>query len=195
MVAPTTASYPASDNQGPMLLGVSYALYGLALLAFFVRIGYRLASRFRLTAADYTIMASIVFKTASLGFATAAIADGFGRHFPWIGRSVGNFMFSVYMTGIPASCFARISIACLLLQFTQQRAWRGLLWATIVLQVLLFVIYDIVQLIGCNSVLMARVSIKQSQCLTPKEVWGFTYANIGSCAIPIRFVPLMARFS
>jgi|SRR3569833_337805 len=111
----------------------------------------------------------------------SAINHGFGKHTPYVDRAVvGAYTFACFMLGVPAACFARISIACLLLQFTTSRRWRILIWLTITLQVLLFLFYEIMQLSQCTSVLAAKLNIDHSQCLKPQTVWSFTYATIST---------------
>lgn len=112
----------------------------------------------------------------------SAVAHGFGKHTVFIHKEdmhvLGDHLFGVYLTSMPASAFARISIACLLLQFTTRRGWRALIWITIVMQVLICVLYYVVQFVNCGSVLAAKLKFKDSQCLSPSHVWGFTYASV-----------------
>ena len=105
-----------------------------------------------------------------------------------VGR-IGIALFAMFLAGVPASCFARISIACLLLQFTPTKWWRILLWSTIVLQVLTIFMYEIVQLIQCKSVISDKINISETQCMGAVTVWSFTYANVSkyypSCTNPM----------
>ena len=80
---------------------------------------------------------------------TAAVDKGFGRHQVYIYADlpmVLRFNLGVFMAGTGASCWARVSIACLLLQFTTDRVWRVLIWATMALNLLDFLAYEIVYL-------------------------------------------------
>jgi len=90
-----------------------------------------------------------------------------------------TFIFSTISTG-----FARISIACLLLQVATARRWRLALWTTIVLQALVMIVYCVVQLAQCHSAISRKIDIKQTQCLTPSQVWSFTYVSISEFFSP-----------
>lgn len=136
-----------------------------------------------------------IARSISASFATAAIANGFGKHtvdIPYSGLMViGNYLFGSFMAAVPAACFARISIACLLLQITLSRKWRVLIWSTIVLQVLVMVVYDTVHLAQCRSVISEKTDIHNTACMTPDQVWSFAYANTSGCfpsrAVPVRY--------
>jgi len=130
--------------------------------------------------------------TAALTFTTLAVHNGFGKHTTdmpmWGIMKVGLQLFAVFMTGVPAACFARISIACLLLQITVPGSgsdsnvkWRVLIWATIALQAGFMLSYDGVQLSQCGG-LIARTQGPDAlgrQCLAPASVWVFNYVGIG----------------
>ena len=198
--------YNPADNHGPMLLATSLPFYALALICFAFRIASRLRPKFALTAADYTCAIAVVghllspmyavepragradpssqaFKTAAIAFMSVSIAHGFGRHNVYIAdrAAVLRNNLGVFMTGTGASCWARVSIACLLLQFTTSRRWRALIWFTLALNIVDFVVYEVVQLANCTSVLMqGRAEVlKGTSCLTPMHVWSFTYAAVG----------------
>ncbi|GAB1317803.1 Rhodopsin domain-containing protein [Madurella fahalii] len=172
----------SEDDRGPALLATVWALQGITLVVYAIRIRSRLTPKFALTAADYMITMSLIARSISTGFATAAILNGFGKHTVDIPRSglmvLGNYLFATFLTGVPAACFARISIACLLLQITLSRRWRILIWAVIVLQALFMITYDAVHLTQCRSVISQKVRVDTTSCLTPSQVWSFTYANI-----------------
>ena len=55
------------------------------------------------------------------------------------------------MAGVGASCWARVSIACLLLQFIMERRWRVLIWFTMVLNILGFLAYELVYITSCGA--------------------------------------------
>lgn len=120
-------------------------------------------------------------RCASVGLTTAAVVNGFGRHtihIPRAGLSVlGNLLFANFMVSTVAIGFARISIACLLLQIAQNRRWKVAIWATICLQIAVMMMYIIAQLVQCKSVIADKIQIKESQCLTPTQIWSYTYAS------------------
>lgn len=112
----------------------------------------------------------------------AAIAHGFGRHNVDIPAAeeplIKVYLLGIYMSGVAASCFARISIACLLLRFTTHRWWRTLIWATMALQVVTVITYEVSQLAQCESVL-TKIDTHDSRCLPPKQVMAFTFLSFG----------------
>jgi len=112
----------------------------------------------------------------------AAIAHGFGRHNVDIPAAeeplIKVYLLGIYMSGVAASCFARISIACLLLRFTTHRWWRILIWATMALQVVTVITYEVSQLVQCESVL-TKINPHDSRCLPPKQVMAFTFLSFG----------------
>lgn len=91
---------------------------------------------------------------------------------------MGNQLFGVFLASTISSGFARISIACLMLQVTSSRRWRMVLWATVVLQAILIIMYYVVELVQCHSVVSKQVDIKQTQCLSPSQIGTFNYASI-----------------
>jgi hypothetical protein len=119
----------------------------------------------------------------SIGFTTAAVSHGFGRHAIYIAppdvAAMGNELFGVFLASTVSSGFARISIAALLLQVTSNRRWRIVLWATVVLQAVLITGYYVVELTQCHSVVSEKIDIKQTQCLSPSQIGTFNYASIG----------------
>lgn len=65
----------------------------------------------------------------------------------------------------------------MLLQVAMSRRSKVAIWATIVLQVAVMLMYIIAQLVQCNSVLARKIKIQDSQCLTPSQIWSYTYAS------------------
>jgi len=65
----------------------------------------------------------------------------------------------------------------MLLQVAQSRRSKVAIWATIALQVAVMLMYIIAQLVQCNSVIAHKINIKESQCLTPSQIWSYTYAS------------------
>ncbi|KAK1759070.1 hypothetical protein QBC47DRAFT_436573 [Echria macrotheca] len=173
---------PASDNKGPALLGVGYALHTIALVVYSTRLWSRLRPKYALTAADYAISVAIIAKCTSIGLTTAAVANGFGRHAVYLSATasarIGIFTFLTFIFSTIASGFARISIACLLLQVTSKKRWRLALWSILGLQIVYILVYIVAQVVQCESTIAHRIGIKQSQCLTPSQVWSFTYVSI-----------------
>ncbi|PKS05436.1 hypothetical protein jhhlp_008812 [Lomentospora prolificans] len=177
---------PPNENLGPALLGTVWSLWAIATVIYIVRLCARPSSKFDITSAEYTITASLISKTVSVAFMTAAISKGFGRHNAYISTedqgTIRRYLVGVYMSGVPASCLARVSIACLLLRLTTNRVWRGILKATIVLQVLVILVYEISQFTQCNSVITG-ISPTDHKCLPKSHVWGFTFMSFFSAMV------------
>ncbi|KAK3348932.1 hypothetical protein B0T25DRAFT_546830 [Lasiosphaeria hispida] len=174
---------PADDNKGPMLLATVHSLHALVVVVYLIRLWSRLRPKFALTAADYTITAALVAKYVSVVLTTTAVSHGFGRHAVYVDPSdlavLGTQLFFIFIAGSIATGFARISIACLLLQVTTSRRWRIGMWSTIVVQALFMIIYCAVQLAQCHSAISKNINIKQTQCFTPAQVSSFSYASMG----------------
>ncbi|SPN96991.1 uncharacterized protein DNG_00511 [Cephalotrichum gorgonifer] len=194
---------PPNVNRGPALLGATYSLYALTVLIFIVRMCAR-RDKLALTAADYTVTVALIAKTVSIAFMTVAIRHGFGRHNYYISdadrATIRRKLLGVYMSGVPASCFARISIACLLLQITRARWWRVAIWTTLVVQVLVVLTYEAAQLSQCGGVISGN-NPHDSHCLPRSQVWGFTMMSFTSafvsdltCAIiPLHLIRSLPR--
>lgn len=60
MAEPQSALAPCSDNNGPMILIVSYVLMSTAIIAVVLRLYLRSNLRHGLSSDDYTIAASLV---------------------------------------------------------------------------------------------------------------------------------------
>lgn len=119
----------------------------------------------------------------SVVFTTMAVALGFGRHTVYIPAAnlpmLRVDVFVVFIFGTLCSGFARVSIACLLLQVTRnmRRAWRASIIGIIVLQALMMALYVITQLVQCSSIVGTSSSFG-TRCLPASQVQGFTYAQI-----------------
>ena len=142
--------------------------------------------------------------TLEMGLMCAAISKGFGRHTVYLYpnlTSILHFNLGVWMAGTGASCWARVSIACLLLQFITERTWRVLIWFTLVLNVLDFLAYELVYATSCAAWMTLKISSTEgTQCLAPAHVWGFTYAAIGkplhrSKSLPLFRLPSLSTAS
>jgi hypothetical protein len=97
------------------------------------------------------------------------------------------------MVSTVAVGFARISIACLLLQVAQNRRWKVAIWATICLQIAVMMMYIIAQLVQCKSVIAHKIQIKESQCLTPTQIWSYTYASNSKFPFRKRYAVVFAK--
>jgi len=124
-----------------------------------------------------------ILKGASMVFVILMVKHDFGRHNFYIPKEniipIQSYMLGVFMTGIAASGFARISVATLLFRFTTNRGCRIVLWTIIGFQLLNITSYQIVQLVQCRTVMSATNTFQQAQCLTKMQVLTFTYFQVG----------------
>ncbi|KAL2058496.1 hypothetical protein ABVK25_001224 [Lepraria finkii] len=81
MAEPESALAPCSDNNGPMILIVSYVLMSTAIIAVVLRLYLRSSLRHGLSSDDYTIAASLVVGIIGVGCLTKLVHEGMGRHF------------------------------------------------------------------------------------------------------------------
>ena len=176
---------PPDDNLAPTHAAIVIPLFAVAVLVWSVRIYTRLWPRFTMTAADYLITIAMACKTVSLAFYLVAMSHGFGRHSHYVSAHdafmINRYLLGVYMAGVVVSASARISIAVLLLRFTTARAWRGAIWAVVGAQVGYVVVYEIVQLVQCQSVL---VGASNTRCMSRAMVLTSTYALMGMSLRP-----------
>jgi len=112
---------------------------------------------------------------------------GYGRHVVHIppGDNLYQlrvYLFAIFFTSNASLSFARISIACLLLQVTQRRSWRIAIVATIAVQAFMMVFYVIIQLVQCSSLagstLGSGTKDRPGNCLGPDHVRVFAYVKI-----------------
>ncbi|KAK0726921.1 hypothetical protein B0T26DRAFT_108689 [Lasiosphaeria miniovina] len=173
---------PPNDSVGPRLLAVLVPLFAVALVLYAVRIWSRLRPKPRLTAADYMITVAQVAETIAIVFTIAAVSRGFGRHVWYINKDeasdIGTFTFVVFVIGLWASCFGRISVACLLLRITPWPRWKMLLWVIIGFQLAALIACDIVELIACRPIRAAWETVPDSECFPIEGMWANAYVFI-----------------
>ena len=122
-------------------------------------------------------------EAATLALLAVAISKGFGRHNYYINGdaavAIKLYSFVLVLTGAGASWFARISIACLLLELTISRLWRTIILATLVTQAAAFLAFEITHLARCRPVMAMWTTVEGSQCLSPAQAWAYAYSSIG----------------
>jgi len=118
---------------------------------------------------------------------TVAVARGFGKPAKLLSHDdlevIGVTTFIVFIVALWASCFARISVACLLLQLTQERAWRILLWALIGFQLAALISCDVVEMLQCRPIRAMWAKVDGAVCMTPDDVWVMAHTYIGQCLL------------
>ncbi|KAK0720973.1 hypothetical protein B0H67DRAFT_486037 [Lasiosphaeris hirsuta] len=174
---------PPDKSVGPATLAVLVPLFALATIVYSIRIWTRMRPKYRLNAADYTITIAFFAEALSIALTIAAVANGFGRPAQYLNdkdkETIGITTFIVFIVALWASSFGRISVACLLLQFTTCRAWRAVLWATIVLQAALLISCDIVELVQCQPIRAIWAQVDGAECIPAEGIWNMSYVFIG----------------
>lgn len=146
----------ARDNSGTQMLAEFIPTFVIAMIVYSIRIYHRLRSSYRLNAADYTITIAFFAEFICVICSIAAVTRGFGKAYTSLNDPaadvayIGQTTMVVFVLGLWASCFARVSVALLLLQFTDKRAWKITLWSVITLQIAQLIACDIIQVTQCR---------------------------------------------
>ena len=119
---------------------------------------------------------------------TVAVARGFGQPVSRLSEddieTIGVTTFIVFVIAFLASCFGRISIVCLLLQFTQAKAWRAMLWTTIAFQLVLLLGSHAVVFVQCRPIRAMWADVPSKQCMSVEDQWATAYLVIGEPLVP-----------
>jgi len=181
---------------GIRALTILAPLFVIALTVYIVRIWTRCLPKCRLNASDYTISVAMVStypptdnfennvsdhrpdqlaETIVIVLTAVTVSRGYGRPRSLIPKddleTIGPIMFAVFFIALFASAFARISICCLLLNITQERTWKIVLWVNIVFQGLALAALDILQLVQCRPIHANWTFVADARCLPPDHVW------------------------
>ncbi|KAK3360675.1 hypothetical protein B0T25DRAFT_536157, partial [Lasiosphaeria hispida] len=173
-----------SDSVGPRTMAILLPLFLLALAVYFARMWTRVGPRCRLNVADYMITAATISETFSIILTAVAVANGFGRHVSSLTTDsiemIGAATFAAAFFGFAASCTSRISVACLLLQFTQSRVWRIVLWMTVAFQALLLLGCELVITLQCRPIRAKWARVPGARCISAQENWimGYVFISI-----------------
>ncbi|KAK3358817.1 hypothetical protein B0T25DRAFT_493950 [Lasiosphaeria hispida] len=173
---------PPDNSVGPATLAVVVPLFALATIVYSVRIWTRMRPKYRLNAADYTITIAFFAEALSIALTIAAVANGFGRPAQYLSGEekeiIGITTFIVFIVALWASSFGRISVACLLLQFTSCKVWRAVLWATVVLQVAMFISCEVIEFVQCRPIRAIWADVDGAECIPAERIWNMSYVII-----------------
>ncbi|KAK4447386.1 hypothetical protein QBC34DRAFT_496246 [Podospora aff. communis PSN243] len=160
---------------GVKALAVLIPLFVIAMVVYIVRMWTRCRPKYRLNAADYTISIAILAETIAIILTIVAVSMGYGRPRSLLSAeerdAIGRTTFPIFLIALWASAFARISICCLLLNITQERVWKIVLWANIGFQCLAFASLDILQLLQCRPIRANWMFDPDAQCLPAAHTW------------------------
>jgi len=128
-------------------------------------------------------------EAVSIALTAAAVGKGFGKPAaflsPEANEVIGATTFSVFVIGLWASSFARVSMAYLLLQVTQSTAWRVALWVIIGFQLGSLGICNILELWQCRPIRANWAPVSAAQCMSQAQIWSIGYTWTGACC-PLR---------
>ncbi len=84
-------SASCSENQGPMILGISYSLLAIAIITVILRLHLRFGLRHGIKSDDYTMVASLVSRRSVYrwSMAMADYATGRCHHWNWVFDQIG----------------------------------------------------------------------------------------------------------
>ncbi|KAH8658552.1 hypothetical protein BGZ61DRAFT_567588 [Ilyonectria robusta] len=174
------------DSIGPQNLAIITPIFSLGILLFVLRIYTRVTPIYKLNASDYTNAVAVVAQVLTYSFFAAAVGNGFGRHnhflTPESTVKISKLLFGVVFVGLWASTFARVSMACLLLQFHDLRSimWKVALWFTIGLQVVTLFASEAFQLLECRPLRRMWEEVPDAQCVSPQDAWVVGYLFVGT---------------
>jgi hypothetical protein len=124
-----------------------------------------------------------VAETIAISLVAAAVANGFGHHSYYLTtedkETIGRCIFGVFLVGWWASCFGRVSVACVLLPLTTSLPWKIILWANIGSQLVLLTWAEIFELIQCQPLRAVWETVPDAKCFSTEEMWQAAYASIG----------------
>jgi hypothetical protein len=112
-----------------------------------------------------------------------AAGNGFGRRDYYLSRedkvAIRRCLYGVYLVGLWASTFARISIACLLLRLNPSPKWRATLWVTMSLQIANLIGTEAVELLQCRPIRAKWEAVPNSKCFNSEQMWALGYSFTG----------------
>ncbi|KAK0619032.1 hypothetical protein B0T14DRAFT_565930 [Immersiella caudata] len=167
---------------GYRTLAVLVPLFAVAVVFYTIRIWTRIRPKNRLNTADHTITVAFLSELLSMILTAVAVSRGFGRPAYLLSADdleiIGICTFIVFVIGYWASTFARVSVALLLISITQQKLWRGILWAIIVFNMVFLVGINIFELFQCRPIRAVWAVVPDAKCFPPETVWNLGYAFV-----------------
>ncbi|KAH8726620.1 hypothetical protein GQ44DRAFT_825616 [Phaeosphaeriaceae sp. PMI808] len=118
--------HPVNDSIALNGLAIVMTLLGLSFVVFVIRIYTRVYPKYKLDASNYCLSIAVPFVILTHSLFAAAVSQGLGRHTVFIppdhAVKILRYMFIIELAWIFATCFARISIAYMLLPLAISRA-------------------------------------------------------------------------
>jgi len=115
----------------------------------------------------------------------AAVNQGLGRHTRFVSPShavnILLCMFIIQLAWLFAACFARISVACMLLSLPVSRAWKLVIKAVIGVQILTLVANSSYHFAKCRPLRSAWESVPDRKCVGEVVRFSVTIMVICEC--------------
>ena len=117
-------------------------------------------------------------------FATA-VSYGLGRRSVYITPEntvrILQHLYGVLIVGLLTSCFARISVACLLLELASSNTWKAVLWLTISFQIACLLLILPLEAFQCHPIRSFWDPMAGGKCISPAVMWTLGYVFNGTC--------------
>ncbi|KAF2183595.1 hypothetical protein K469DRAFT_739715 [Zopfia rhizophila CBS 207.26] len=181
MTTPTISPGP-DVNSAPKLLGITGALYIIALFVYGARMYARLRPRLNLGWDDYAITLAIGLAVPEWGCIVASVRHGVGRHNLYVQPaqqvSARHWIFAAEMPWVLVIMSIKISIACLLLRIRRSKRWVIFLYIMIAVQIASCLAGFLTQLLQC--IPMRAIwdpSTPGAKCVKRHSLYIFVYFN------------------
>ncbi|KAH7119464.1 hypothetical protein B0J13DRAFT_457875 [Dactylonectria estremocensis] len=170
---------PPVDDLGLHNLAIITPIFALGILLFLVRIYTRVVPTYKLNASDYMLSVAVVAEIITYSLFATAIDDGLGSPnyylTPEVIVKISKLLFGLVFVGRWSASFARISVACLLLQFAISTGWKLILWATLCFQAATLLASELFHLLQCHPIQALWEEGPNRQCVHPKQAWIIGY--------------------
>ncbi|KAH7176227.1 hypothetical protein EDB81DRAFT_897363 [Dactylonectria macrodidyma] len=201
-------SSPQDDDTdiGPRTLAILLAGFVLCLLLYASRIYTHLVPKRRLKTPDFLISLAVVLEIPVLVLLGLAITKGLGRPSYYISpeakTEIKYYQFWLSVLAIWVAYLARMSTACLLLQFDPSIQWRIVLYAFIFIQIAAPFSFNLAQFLRCSPLHAMWEHMPDAKCWTQVQSNFFFYiVVIGTAAVsdatfaimPILFIWKLSR--
>ncbi|KAH8728547.1 hypothetical protein GQ44DRAFT_675982 [Phaeosphaeriaceae sp. PMI808] len=197
-------------------LAIVMTLFGLSLFVFAIRIYTRVYPKYKLDASDYNLSIAVISRKADSvvtkdndlmrqpfailahSLYITAVSQGLGRHTVFVppdhAVKILRYMFIIQLAWTFATCFARISVACMLLPFAISRAWELAIKTVIGVQILLFISNSSYALAKCRPLRAAWENVPDKKCVGEEVRFSFTVLVICVSLVSDLAVAIMPVF-
>ncbi|KAL6708863.1 hypothetical protein ACN47E_002270 [Coniothyrium glycines] len=201
----TVAEIAQYSNKSPLYLGPVITLGVLSLSLVVARIYTRLTRTGKLHLDDKLILVAEPLSITTIGIAIAATSHGWGKPLPYFTPSdlvqTMKLNFALQTVWLITFALVRLSVACSLLRFGTDRAWRWPLYLIMGFQVIISSGYFIIQFAQCKPIAANWDSVPGAVCwpLQPIIDLGWVVAGVYIVMdlilslMPIRLIRTLSR--